>query len=165
MIAGGESGPVRRPVAPEWVRSIRDQCIRAQVPFFFKQLGEYTWSHDGSFMREPDLWVCTDGRTPADEKLELFHTAEAEAYVAREKRVEMAREGVLESWRAILSNPAQARIVAGGARTRFRTAVHSWFPSYRHWPQHCVIHWRGTEIAHRGFSSRAQHLRGLAPGQ
>lgn len=42
VIAGGESGPVRRPVDPAWVRSIRDQCIRANVPFFFKQWGGRT---------------------------------------------------------------------------------------------------------------------------
>jgi protein gp37 len=38
-IAGGESGPGARPVDPDWVRSIRDQCIDAEVPFFFKQWG------------------------------------------------------------------------------------------------------------------------------
>lgn len=42
VIAGGESGPVRRPVDPSWVRSIRDQCVRAHVPFFFKQWGGRT---------------------------------------------------------------------------------------------------------------------------
>ena len=30
-----------RPMDVEWVRSIRDQCIAAGVPFFFKQWGEY----------------------------------------------------------------------------------------------------------------------------
>jgi protein gp37 len=39
VIVGGESGPDRRPVAAEWVRQIRDQCIAADVPFFFKQWG------------------------------------------------------------------------------------------------------------------------------
>lgn len=42
VIAGGESGVVRRPVDPAWVRSIRDQCVRAHVPFFFKQWGGRT---------------------------------------------------------------------------------------------------------------------------
>lgn len=42
VIAGGESGPVRRPVDPSWVRSIRDQCVRTHVPFFFKQWGGRT---------------------------------------------------------------------------------------------------------------------------
>jgi protein gp37 len=39
VIAGGESGPGARPMAEEWVRSIRDQCVRADVPFHFKQWG------------------------------------------------------------------------------------------------------------------------------
>jgi protein gp37 len=38
-IAGGESGPGARPMPKEWVRSIRDQCIEAQVAFHFKQWG------------------------------------------------------------------------------------------------------------------------------
>jgi protein gp37 len=38
-IAGGESGPGARPMDPEWVRDIRDQCVRAGVGFFFKQWG------------------------------------------------------------------------------------------------------------------------------
>jgi protein gp37 len=38
-IAGGESGPQHRPIDPNWVREIREQCIRQQVAFFFKQWG------------------------------------------------------------------------------------------------------------------------------
>jgi len=41
VIAGGESGPGARPMNPAWVRSIRDQCHHAGVPFFFKQWGEW----------------------------------------------------------------------------------------------------------------------------
>jgi protein gp37 len=39
VIVGGESGHHARPMDPAWVRSIRDQCARAEVPFFFKQWG------------------------------------------------------------------------------------------------------------------------------
>ncbi|MEW6667761.1 MAG: phage Gp37/Gp68 family protein [Thermodesulfobacteriota bacterium] len=39
VIVGGESGPGARPMRSEWVRDIRDQCISARVPFFFKQWG------------------------------------------------------------------------------------------------------------------------------
>ncbi len=42
VIVGGESGGGRRPVDPAWVRDIRDQCIAARVPFFFKQWGGRT---------------------------------------------------------------------------------------------------------------------------
>jgi protein gp37 len=38
-IVGGESGPGARPVESDWVTEIRDQCLRAGVPFFFKQWG------------------------------------------------------------------------------------------------------------------------------
>ncbi len=41
VIVGGESGPGARPVNPDWVRSLRDQCRFSKVPFFFKQWGEY----------------------------------------------------------------------------------------------------------------------------
>jgi len=39
VIVGGESGPGARPMEPEWVTSILDQCEAAKVPFFFKQWG------------------------------------------------------------------------------------------------------------------------------
>lgn len=39
VIVGGESGPGARPMAEEWVISLRDQCRKARVPFFFKQWG------------------------------------------------------------------------------------------------------------------------------
>jgi protein gp37 len=43
VIVGGESGGKgARPMRPAWVRSIRDQCIAAGVPFFFKQWGVWT---------------------------------------------------------------------------------------------------------------------------
>ena len=41
VIVGGESGPGARPMHPDWVRSIRDQCKAARVPFFFKGWGAY----------------------------------------------------------------------------------------------------------------------------
>jgi protein gp37 len=41
VIAGGESGHGARPMHPYWVQSLRDQCAAANVPFFFKQWGEY----------------------------------------------------------------------------------------------------------------------------
>lgn len=41
VIAGGESGPGARPMHPDWVRSVRNQCVAAGVPFFFKQWGEW----------------------------------------------------------------------------------------------------------------------------
>lgn len=42
VICGGESGPGARPLHPDWVRSLRDECNRADIPFFFKQWGEWS---------------------------------------------------------------------------------------------------------------------------
>jgi len=39
VIVGGESGPGARPMRVEWVRDLRDECVAAEVPFFFKQWG------------------------------------------------------------------------------------------------------------------------------
>jgi len=41
IICGGESGPKARPIHPDWARSLRDQCAAANVPFLFKQWGEW----------------------------------------------------------------------------------------------------------------------------
>jgi len=38
-IVGGESGPGARPMQPQWATDIRDQCLDANTPFFFKQWG------------------------------------------------------------------------------------------------------------------------------
>jgi protein gp37 len=39
VIVGGESGPRHRPMDLDWLRSLRDQCVGARTPFFFKQVG------------------------------------------------------------------------------------------------------------------------------
>lgn len=41
VIVGGESGHRARAVHPDWVRNLCDQAIAADVPFFFKQWGEW----------------------------------------------------------------------------------------------------------------------------
>ena len=41
VIAGGESGRGARPMHPDWARALRDQCAADDVPFFFKQWGEW----------------------------------------------------------------------------------------------------------------------------
>jgi protein gp37 len=57
MIVGGESGHGARPLHPEWVRSLRDQCAAAGIPFFFKQWGGVRKSKAGREL---------DGRTHDD---------------------------------------------------------------------------------------------------
>ena len=39
VVVGGESGAGARPMDPQWVTDVRDQCAKAGVPFFFKQWG------------------------------------------------------------------------------------------------------------------------------
>lgn len=60
VVVGGESGPSARPMHPDWVRSIRDCCVAAGVPFFFKQWGEWT--------------QCDDAQEVYDRKNRAFET-------------------------------------------------------------------------------------------
>jgi len=50
-IVGGESGPHSRPVSEDWVLSLRDQCLSAKVPFFFKQWGGTRKKRTGRLLR------------------------------------------------------------------------------------------------------------------
>lgn len=52
VVAGGESGPGARPLLPDWVRNLRDQCVAAGVPFAFKQWGEWAWVADGQVIAD-----------------------------------------------------------------------------------------------------------------
>ena len=54
VIVGGESGPGARPMEREWVVSIRRQCRKQGVPFFFKQWGGVRKAKNGRLL---------DGRT------------------------------------------------------------------------------------------------------
>ena len=55
VIAGGESGPRARPIDPNWVRKLRDECIAAGVAFFFKQWGGRT-SKAGGRVLDGRIW-------------------------------------------------------------------------------------------------------------
>lgn len=61
VIVGGESGPGARPMHPDWVRSIRDQCLDMGVSFFFKQWGEH--NADGHKVGKRAAGRLLDGRT------------------------------------------------------------------------------------------------------
>ena len=59
VILGGETGPGARPLHPDWVRSVRDQCAPAGVPFFFKQWGE--WRPESQFGQHvPSIQLLAD---------------------------------------------------------------------------------------------------------
>ena len=63
VIAGGESGPGARLVDPDWVREIRDTCVRHDVPFFFKQWGGTNKKRAGR-MLDGRTWDEMPGREP-----------------------------------------------------------------------------------------------------
>lgn len=58
VICGGETGPGARPMHPDWARSLRDQCVDAGVPFFFKRWGEW-WP--GSWKGHESMCLYNDG--------------------------------------------------------------------------------------------------------
>lgn len=53
VICGGESGSNARPIHPDWARDLRDQCEAAEIPFFFKQWGEWHPFYDRD-VQDPD---------------------------------------------------------------------------------------------------------------
>ena len=55
VIVGGESGQKHRPMNMDWVRDIREQCIEANVPFFFKQVGGRTPKAGGNLL-DGEIW-------------------------------------------------------------------------------------------------------------
>lgn len=61
VIVGGESGRHARPMSPDWVWALRDQCVAAGVPFFFKQWGNRL--PDGRWISKHRAGRELDGRT------------------------------------------------------------------------------------------------------
>lgn len=62
VIVGGETGPGARPMHPDWIRKVRDDCVGAGVPFFFKHWGEWAWAR---LMSEEDKTAAgKDVETP-----------------------------------------------------------------------------------------------------
>ena len=54
VIVGGESGPGARPLHEEWVIDMRDQCLSAGIPFFFKQWGGANKKRSGRLLQGED---------------------------------------------------------------------------------------------------------------
>jgi len=50
IIVGGESGPGARPLNPDWVIKIKNQCLSKKLPFFFKQWGGYNKKKNGRLL-------------------------------------------------------------------------------------------------------------------
>ncbi len=80
VIVGGESGPHARPMHPEWVRSLRDQCVETGVPFFFKQWGEWVDcdngpAEDSAYAGRADCWAHIEGGHHGGEMgVDFFYT-------------------------------------------------------------------------------------------
>jgi protein gp37 len=52
VIVGGESGPDFRPMRAEWAVGLRDRCVAADIPFFFKQWGGRTPKSGGRLLED-----------------------------------------------------------------------------------------------------------------
>jgi len=77
VIAGGESGHGARPLHPDWVRTLRNQCLDAGVAFFFKQWGEYAPHMDGPNVKKKSVIhkgigypMCKVGKKKAGRELD-----------------------------------------------------------------------------------------------
>ena len=102
VVAAGEVGPHARPVNPQWVRSLRDQCASASVPFNFERWGEWAAAEEVgpdhmAFMKAqrryaegqlgqvhcfPDVHVARVGRRVAGRSLDgQTHDAFPEGYL------------------------------------------------------------------------------------
>jgi len=81
VIVGGESGNGARPMDAEWVRSIRDQCESADVPFFFKQWGGVRKSLSG---RKLDNRTYDEMPTPSPHRV-----ASGQVRADRLRRIEL----------------------------------------------------------------------------
>ena len=73
VVVGGESGKNARPMHPDRVRLLRDQCAEADVPFFFKQWGEFApnwfYGDDGKYNGGP-VWMDRMGKKAAGRLLD-----------------------------------------------------------------------------------------------
>ena len=79
IVAGGESGPRARPMHPAWARSLRDQCQAADVPFFFKQHGDWR-----EFDHRPETDEIDVGSELADSIVAVAHNP---AWITHDGRV------------------------------------------------------------------------------
>jgi protein gp37 len=71
VIVGGETGPGARPMNPEWARSLRDQCVEANIPFWFKGHGSNKATPAGEEL-DGKTWrqVAFGRNSDADQKTE-----------------------------------------------------------------------------------------------
>ena len=56
VVLGGETGPKGRPCQEGWVISVKNQCVNAGIPFFFKQWGSWNLSHNQNRLVDGREW-------------------------------------------------------------------------------------------------------------
>jgi len=71
VICGGESGPGARPMHPEWAASLAWQCIKANVPFFFKQWGEWEQCKNPKYEQSNTFGLLPDGSYRFDQNYRM----------------------------------------------------------------------------------------------
>ncbi|WP_412065160.1 DUF5131 family protein [Rhizobium sp. SYY.PMSO] len=77
VVVGGESGPGARPMHPDWARLIRDQCSDADVPFLFKQWGNWQIASEGNghldhnMARNDAYWIDIEGKRHKPSSIDL----------------------------------------------------------------------------------------------
>jgi protein gp37 len=93
VIVGGESGPGARPIRREWVESIRRQCRKQDVPFFFKQWGGVNKGKTGRRLngRTYDELPARHARTAADRSQRLALVRSFGQHIGRSDFIPLAR--------------------------------------------------------------------------
>lgn len=88
VIVGGESGRGARPMHPDWARSLRDQCVDAGIPFFFKQWGAWfprsQWE-DNPYLVLPDDHYAYEGMGHDLHRFQSFDGVEVMHRVGKKK--------------------------------------------------------------------------------
>jgi len=94
VICGGESGHNARPMHPNWATQIKEQCVRASVPFFFKQWGEYqpTGFYDST---EHVIWFNSEYKTIQNTQPRMFQMYGDDGRTRAMKRVGKKEAGNL----------------------------------------------------------------------
>ena len=95
VICGGESGKNARPMHPDWVRNIQRQCKEQNVPFFFKQWGEFTPVKSSiEYLELPKTyWIDFNGQvTTVEKKIPSFLQYNR---VSAMKKIGKAKSGAL----------------------------------------------------------------------
>lgn len=101
VVCGGESGPHARPMHPDWARALRDQCIAANVPFLFKQHGEFIGgtkvSNEQIDAAKSGGWVSVDGEFHDGNNRSLFRDGDAHIFRSGVKAAGRLLDGVLHN--------------------------------------------------------------------